>query len=819
MSIAHKVNGSWQKTAGLPPVDSVLSSTSQNPLENRQIYAALADKITASVSNLVNYYKKSETYTQAEVRQLIGAISTLSIKVVAALPTTDISATTIYWVGPDATTGKYDQYIYSNNTWVKTGDTSVNLGDYVTTEALELAIADFLTEDDIEVILANYYTKTEVDTLLNGKQDSLTFDNAPTEDSTNVVKSGGVYSAVGDVYKVMGENGAKNLLPNNNTSKTINGITYTVNDDGSVTANGTATANAEFIFIKDTDDVIEFKNLIRDKTVTLSGCPSGGGGTTYTLRKWGQSTSGTYYDTGDGVTFTADAESLDNNSWNFQIRVYNGVTVSNLTFYPMLRLASDTDDTYQPYAKTNQQLTEDKAEQTEVNDIVNVLGAKNLLPFDLEDIITNNTAGTWSGKTFTQTGSTLKFTLNDDGSITVNGTANSSGTATLFLYGASSFAEKNIFKGMFLNGCPSGGTTNGYSLASQGFDTSATSSGTDYRDLGSGVIIGDKDYLRVYVRVQAGVTVDNLTFYPMIRLASITDDTYEPYAKTNQQLTESSIDWNTYSELGAVNMLPNNATTQTVNGITFTVNDDGSVTANGTSTGYTSLVIAQHGQASFFDDFIGKPIKLSGCPSDGASNTYKLRFDYASGNYVDDVGEGVIITPTAGNSNTWYVEIGISGGVTVSNLTFKPMITVPSYNGDYVPYAKSNKELTEDVSDIVKGGAYVYTLPTYFYHIAITASIGSGQYIKLVTIHGELNLATSSSAIRIPTGQKVLLNQSNDASTWTYSLDGLTANLNSTGHLVGYIISNHPVTFTVVDTSTPEAHTLDTLNLALLSNS
>lgn len=26
------------------------------------------------------------------------------------------------------------------------------------------------------------------------------------------------------------------------------------------------------------------------------------------------------------------------------------------------------------------------------------------------------------------------------------------------------------------------------------------------------------------------------------------------------------------------------------------------------------------------------------------------------------------------------------------------MITVPSYNGDYVPYAKSNKELTEDVT-------------------------------------------------------------------------------------------------------------------------
>ena len=38
--------------------------------------------------------------------------------------------------------------------------------------------------------------------------------------------------------------------------------------------------------------------------------------------------------------------------------VASGTTVSNLTFYPMLRLASDIDDTYQPYAMTNKKLTD-----------------------------------------------------------------------------------------------------------------------------------------------------------------------------------------------------------------------------------------------------------------------------------------------------------------------------------------------------------------------------------------------------------------------------------------------------------------------------
>ena len=41
-----------------------------------------------------------------------------------------------------------------------------------------------------------YYTEGEVDTLLAGKEDSLTFDSAPTENSTNPVTSGGVYTAL-----------------------------------------------------------------------------------------------------------------------------------------------------------------------------------------------------------------------------------------------------------------------------------------------------------------------------------------------------------------------------------------------------------------------------------------------------------------------------------------------------------------------------------------------------------------------------------------------------------------------------------------------
>lgn len=46
---------------------------------------------------------------------------------------------------------------------------------------------------------ANYYTESEVDTALAAKQNTLTFDSAPTQNSTNPVTSGGLYIVLGDI--------------------------------------------------------------------------------------------------------------------------------------------------------------------------------------------------------------------------------------------------------------------------------------------------------------------------------------------------------------------------------------------------------------------------------------------------------------------------------------------------------------------------------------------------------------------------------------------------------------------------------------------
>ena len=117
--------------------------------------------IDATVSNLANYYLKSETYartetyTQAEVQALIAdAVSKVSgklnILVVDALPTSDISTTTFYLVPKETAQEKnvYDEYINTDGTesgWELIGAVSTS------------------------VDLSEYYKKTEVDALLAGK--------------------------------------------------------------------------------------------------------------------------------------------------------------------------------------------------------------------------------------------------------------------------------------------------------------------------------------------------------------------------------------------------------------------------------------------------------------------------------------------------------------------------------------------------------------------------------------------------------------------------------------------------------------------------
>lgn len=130
--------------------------------------------------------------------------------------------------------------------------------------------------------------------------------------------------------------GGKNFLKNTATSRTVNGITFTVNEDGSVTANGTATAVTQFPQICDV-------TLNEGEKYILSGGA-------------GQYKRLVLYYLPDYKQLNLESRGGDTEV-NVQItgvyRAYiytsQGETYNNETFYPMLRVASDTSATFKPY--------------------------------------------------------------------------------------------------------------------------------------------------------------------------------------------------------------------------------------------------------------------------------------------------------------------------------------------------------------------------------------------------------------------------------------------------------------------------------------
>lgn len=150
-----------------------------------------------------------------------------------------------------------------------------------------------------------------------------------TADGENIVD--GVQTTV---KEIRGKTVAtENLIPYpyTETTKTANGVTFTVKSDGSVTVNGTATSDADFMLLRGPIQGYSERYF-------LSGCPTGGSDTTYYISE-GFTTS---KDTGNGVVFN---NLPSDQAWRIVIK--SGTTVNNLVFRPMLNAGT----TAKPYSK------------------------------------------------------------------------------------------------------------------------------------------------------------------------------------------------------------------------------------------------------------------------------------------------------------------------------------------------------------------------------------------------------------------------------------------------------------------------------------
>ena len=170
------------------------------------------------------------------------------------------------------------------------------------------------------------------------------------------------------------------------TTKTVNGVTFTDNGDGTITVNGTATANTDFS--------LKALAVQKDGNYFLSGCPATGSAATYIL----YATDGVngYADAGAGKLINPASNNL-----SLAVRIYTGATLNSAVFRPMLNEGT-TALPYQPYFKGLKNAYFEKIVST----------GKNLIPYPYTET--------------TKTAYGITFTDNGDGSITVNGTAEAS---------------------------------------------------------------------------------------------------------------------------------------------------------------------------------------------------------------------------------------------------------------------------------------------------------------------------------------------------------------------------------------------------------
>lgn len=317
------------------------------------------------------------------------------------------------------------------------------------------------------------------------------------------------------VYKAQGILGAKNLYDMNATSKTDDyGGVWTVNDDNTITVSGTPTDYKPFTtystVILPAGSYILSWNEANVVNVSVD---------TVRLFKDGTEVRTVITDKTEAFTFDIlPSDDYDSILVQFKRRT-NNVEMSGV-IKPMIRLASDTDSTYVPYVPTNAKLNEEKMSYADNG----VLGAKNLLKNDLVSQVKNG----------------VTFTKNADDSITLSGTATdvSSNTWVNIYYLE---LKKDVLYTLSLgidesskeikDACKLGiwNTTGG--SAGSIFSIPNVQNKVTFRIPDETVQYG------IYVGFGSTFT-GTKTVYPMLRLASDPDDTYQPYAMTNKELTE-----------------------------------------------------------------------------------------------------------------------------------------------------------------------------------------------------------------------------------------------------------------------------------------
>lgn len=321
------------------------------------------------------------------------------------------------------------------------------------------------------------------------------------------------------------------------------------------------------------------------------------------------------------------------------------------------------------------------------------------------------------------------FTVNENKSVTLNGTATEN--ARLYLYhngnqGPVSSIEPFEVGKEYIFSCK--GIQNGFVVNLNPYDGTSYSTVYLIASEQSKTFTWSDTYVgyRALINVDKGTVLNNVTVYPMIRKASVKNDRYMPFGVGSVEV----------KSVGK-NLLKNMAKTQTINGITYTINEsDGSVTINGTATanhrfhlnentnlpngnyimsGWDST--ASYGKTYTMNTTI---IRKDGT-IDYPTSTSNLEFPFS-------VNDGDIVTSTS---------LYVWSGQTFSNFTIKPMIRLATDTEEYEPYKETFSTIPTPNGlagiKVSSGGNYTDSNgQQWICDEVVKFADGSGEYIQRI---------------------------------------------------------------------------------------
>lgn len=491
------------------PVDDALSEESTNPLQNKVIAGELKSikskigtdesAIKQNTSNITSNTKRIEA-NETAISTLNGtgngsvkkAVSDGIAKVVAGAPEDfDTLKEMSDWISTHETSASAMNSAIKDN---KSAITALQIGKADKTEIpiVPTNVSEFTND-------AGYLTEHQDISNLVIKEEGkgLSSNDYTSEEKT---KLGGVGTSQG-----------RNLIPYPLTDRTTNGITYTVQSDGSVLANGTASAenNAYYNFA--------YKTLkLDDTSYTLSceGLPKSVYVYVYdeTIGKAVANVS----DTPVTKIFVGDST----HTYSLSINVGKGTPVSDLAIKPILEMGTIA-HAYEPISESNVNLKKEI-------DKTSTLQGQNLIPYPYDGTEGNTNGITW--------------TVNDDGSVTANGTASKEAQYSLiYPYNLSTMKSLQLGNTYII----SDGLTDEQhiNVGYMQLVRYAKNNPTNWKYGVSSVkgteiyTANDENTLQYGIRliIRNGATANNITFKPMLEVGTMSHE-YQPTTISNPTL-------------------------------------------------------------------------------------------------------------------------------------------------------------------------------------------------------------------------------------------------------------------------------------------